>query len=218
MHQEREKGKILRNQKQESKKQAFANLAENPSEGTHAWVLKARAKQCQLCLKRLTLHAKLEDLQIAETERCPGNPGITKGGQAASTPAEETKSQFIQKILDDTSGEHGEHNFKLQGSYLVCQNCGTRALRNAAKLKIQEMTGTRCINEQWEPTKSWQGHSTHSMWRRANTLKCLQRKAQATLREDQWQASRALTARCGGVESQKQLPLMFKAKTATADA
>ena len=68
MHQARETGKTLRTQKQESKKQAFADLVETPQEGAHAWLLKGRAKQCQHCLKRLTLHAKLDDLRAAAQE------------------------------------------------------------------------------------------------------------------------------------------------------
>eukprot|EP00913_Durusdinium_trenchii_P035843 g33540.t2 len=211
MHQARENGKTLRLQKQESKKQAFADLAEISSEGAHAWLLKGRAKQCLHCLKRLTLHAKLEDLQAAAQERCPGNPGSTKGGQNTG-PDEETKSQFIKKLLDDSTGEHGEHNFQQQGSYLVCQQCGTRALRNAAKQKLQDLSKTPCINQAWEPTHSWKGHSSHSMWRRANTLKCLRCKAQAMKKGPEWQASKALSGRCGGLGDGHQLPLVDELK------
>ena len=46
MHQAREKGKTLRTQKQESKKQAFADLVETSQDGAYAWLLKGRAKQC----------------------------------------------------------------------------------------------------------------------------------------------------------------------------
>lgn len=73
MHQEREKGKTLRTQTQEQKKQAYNNLGSQAADGSHQWSAKGRAMQCQLCLKRLTLHNKLQDLQQAGQERCPGN-------------------------------------------------------------------------------------------------------------------------------------------------
>ena len=137
----------------------------------------------------------------------------TRGAQGTLEAPKGVRTQSL-KLLDDSTGEHGEHNFQQQGSYLVCQQCGARALRNAAKQKLQDLSKTHCINQAWEPTHGWKGHSSHSMWRRANTLKCLRCKAQAMKKGPEWQASKALSGRCGGLGDGHQLPLVFKAKTA----
>ena len=56
------------------------------------------------------------------------------------------------------------------------------------------------------------------MWRRANTLKCLRCKAQATMKEQSWQAIKSLQGRCGGQAEGQQLPLVFQAKKAIEEA
>ena len=127
----------------------------------------------------------------------------------------ETKSQMIQQILDGTLPEAGGHLFKQQGSYLVCQHCGTRTLRNTAKEKIKAMAVEPCINQAWQPDQTWGGHATHRMWRKAKGLRCQACRAQAMWQKDKWVPSKTLKAPCGEKADTTQLPLLFKAKTAS---
>ena len=214
-HQARETGKTLRSQTQEQKKQAYNALTAEQAPGTHSWVTKGRGKQCTLCLKRLTLHSKLPDIIQAGQERCAGNPGSTLGGADHMQQDTETKSQMIQQILDGTLPEAGGHLFKQQGSYLVCQLCGTRTLRNTAKEKIKAMAVEPCINQAWQPDQPCGGHATHRMWRKAKGLRCQACRAQAMWQKDKWVPSKTLKAPCGEKADTTQLPLLFKAKTAS---
>ena len=118
----------------------------------------------------------------------------------------ETKSQMIQQILDGTLPDEGGHFFKQQGSCLVCQHCGTRTLRNTAKEKIRAMAIEKCINQEWHPDRSWGGHASHRMWRKAKGLRCQACKAQATWQPDKWMPSKTLKAPCGHQEVSTQHP------------
>lgn len=133
------------------------------------------------------------------------------GSQASST---DSKQDTIAKILEDTHPGMGNHSFMIHNLYMVCQGCGCRLLKNAAKEKLVALAETQCWNEAWAPPSGWQGHATHQMWRRAKLVSCIGCKARAVATEKGWMASKTLKTRCGGAAEALTLPACFKAKTA----
>lgn len=102
-HQEREKGKVLRNQTQEQKRSLYASLEQLKGEGSHRWQTKGRALQRSQCLKRVTLHTKLEVLKQVQQEKCQGAPAPLVGG----TPPPENKQEVVQQILQGSLEKYG---------------------------------------------------------------------------------------------------------------
>ena len=135
-----------------------------------------------------------------------------KGGSEA---APESKATMVQQMLSGTLPEMAAHTFTLQTNYLVCSSCNLRALRNSAKDKLPLIASQPCWNQAWQPDASWQGHSTHDLWRRGGRVFCCKCQAHGVAQGGEtWKPSRAITKRCGGEGGQQRLPDIFKAETA----
>lgn len=212
MNQEREKGKVLRNQTQEQKRREYEALQDEEGEGKHQWTMKGRAKQCSLCFKKVTLHNTLAELQAFRQERCQGNPTSLVGGQVSANMP--NKKGIITEIIEGKYEGMGNHAFEIQNQYMVCQACGVRMLKHSATDKVIDMAQQKCWNETTTPPPAWQGHPTHTMWRRSKTVSCTKCKARAVAKGATWMESKALKQRCGEPQAQVTLPACFKAKTA----
>lgn len=72
----------------------------------------------------ITMHQKYQDLQQAKDAICELAHGLTfKGGSA---PEAETKAAYIKRIIAGEVANNGQHDFKVQTNYLVCEQCGLR--------------------------------------------------------------------------------------------
>ena len=204
---------MLRNQTQEKKKAVYASLSQSSTANGHQWQRKGRAYHCHQCLKRVSLRTKLADLEQAQSERCPGTPAPMTGGQ--QQPEELSKQETVHQILAGSFSCMGAHCSEIQKSYMVCQHCGSRLLRHAAKERLAQMAQTECWNREWQPPDGWQGHGSHRMWRKGQLISCQQCRARAVPKGQDWKASKALQNPCGGMATVAlTLPQCFKAKMA----
>lgn len=74
----------------------------------------------------------IQQLRNAKDEKCELAQSLpVKGGEAPP----ESKQAFIARILENP--EKDGHSFTIQNHYLVCGQCGVRALSGMAPEKLQ---------------------------------------------------------------------------------
>ena len=214
LHGEKTKGKELRQKTRDEKKALYLEIGVTGHEGGHQWMAKGRGPQCRHCKKqihqRMTI---LPALKEAKDEKCEVAVGVSiTGGE----PNMETKQEYINRILQEHTEEG--HLLQQQANYIVCQKCGVRALRNAAREKIQQMHQSTCWYGPWTPDVQWQGSPTHNLWRRGQKIYCQSCKGHAIIQEHGWKASKQLQKPCAAGQQTTQLPLCFRAKPPQAEA
>ena len=154
----------------------------------------------------------IQSLKEVKEEKCEVAVGVSITGGDAHM---ETKEEYINRILQE---QHEEgHLLHQQANYIVCQKCGMRTLRNAAREKIQQMHQSTCWYGPWTPDVQWQGSPTHRMWRRGQKIYCQSCNGHAINHEKGWKASRQLQRVCAAGQ-QTQLPLCFRAKAPIDEA
>ena len=121
------------------------------------------------------------------------------------------KQDYIARILAETTAEG--HLLQLQANYIVCQKCGVRVLKNAAREKIQHLHESACWYGPWTPSPQWTGNPSHILWRKGRKVYCQHCKSYAVNRQEGWQASRQLQRPCtADTAKQTQLPICFRAR------
>lgn len=153
-------------------------------------------------------------LKEAKEEKCEVAVGVPiTGGE----PALESKQDYIARILAERNVEG--HLLQLQANYIVCQKCGVRALRNAARQKIQSLHESACWYGPWTPGQHWHGSPAHILWRRGHKVYCQTCKSHSIYKDEAWRASRQLQKPCtADAKKHTQLPLRFRAKGPSEDA
>ena len=127
-----------------------------------------------------------------------------------------SKSDFLASMVSGQLTYMGEHTFRLDTNYVVCQRGNGRQLKHSSKEKLEALAKTKCWHEAREPDDKWAGHHTHQLWRTGRKVFCRRCKAHALCKGDAFEASRALKGRCEKASTQQQLPSCFRAKTAEA--
>ena len=161
------------------------------------------------------MHNKTIEIQSAAEEACSSPITVPLiGGAHSETKEVSSKSDFLASMVNGQLPSMGEHRFRLDTNYVVCQRCNGRQLKHSSKAKLEDLAMSKCWHEQWPKDEQWTGHFTHQMWRTGRKVYCSRCKAQALNKGDKYQASRALTSRCVDASTQQQLPSCFRAKTA----
>ena len=209
IHEQKATGKANRQKTREVKKALFLEISVTGFEGGHQWKPKGTGLQCSQCQSRIHQHMTVQQLKQAKDEACALAHSLPVTG---GTPMEETKQDFIQRLIDNPL-DNG-HQLQFHTNYLVCNKCGVRVLRNAARDKIEQLHKSTCWSGTWDTPSGWIGHPTHQMHRRGNKVWCNLCKAHANPAGDTWKASHKLVRPCDDGKGSRQLPLTFRAKTA----
>ena len=105
-------------------------------------------------------------LKTLKESQCTARAPQVSGGK------KQTRDQVLDAMVKDTQEATEGHQWCLQGAYLKCQKCNQQRLKRSRWELIQELVDQPCINGAWQPHSQWKGHSTHSMWQRANLVFC----------------------------------------------
>ena len=209
LHQARQKGRETRRLAQERKSKLFLDIGNQSGPQQHQWQERPRGLQCLKCQKRITKHLKYDALQQIHDENCQAAVEVVvKGGDN-----KQSKATLIQHMIAGELPGMADHTFVLQTHCVVCTSCNGRTLRNSAQDKLTTLALSTCWNQVWEPQADWQGHPSHSLWRKGGKVVCLECQSHAIPHHEGFAASKALKKRCGGHQAeQRTLPTLFNSQ------
>ena len=113
-----------------------------------------------------------------------------------------TRDEFLARLIQDQAEElqPGQHHWELQGYYIKCKECGCSHLKRSRMELLEAFLQKPCFHGPWQTPEGWQGHATHTMWRKHNVVSCKKCSARANLQKEAYTASQKLVKRCEKAE------------------
>ena len=205
-HEKKEPSRELRAKTRTRKIDLLRSLPQDSVPG-HQWQPHRRGYQCIKCETFVTIQTSYDMLKTVKESQCNARAPQVSGGK------KQTRDQVLDAMVKETQEATEGHQWCLQGAYLKCQKCNQQRLKRSRWELIQELVDQPCINGAWQPHSQWKGHSTHSMWQRADLVFCQICQGRAKAGQP-CQASAKLIKACSGSAKRRTIRAAWRTSLA----
>ena len=189
-HVKDEQGPERRQKTRFKKKEFYEKLGNLTTPGGHVWRQEKHAKICTKCNKRISLMTPYKEMMEVMEEQCDDTQPMGARGSKR-----QTRDEFLQELIQNQKPGEG-HEWQVQGHYLRYSSCGLHCAKRCNLEELRRHLDQPCHNGPAELSLQWQGHPSHSMWRRGAIMQCQGCQAKAVKKDGHFASTSRLQKPC----------------------